>query len=384
MTTVGILSSRLPNEQQQPFGRPTSFFEECCRVAVDLGIRVVVFDHNDVDGEQKTISPATVGQDGRWVECIAEPWPKVIYDRAPVLDPVITPTFDKIRYLFEREGIPFINPLSFIRIMSDKLETYHKIANEDLYVPHTECLNENTLKAFLDRYDHLYIKPRNGSQGQGILEIVRDKRDNYVIRTLTKTHEVKDKALVRHTIMNLNKIKSTDSCCYLVQQGISSEPPDKRNFPRYDLRLLMQKDSDARWLLTGAVARVSQTDGPTSNLSNGARAEEAESELDSRYGNQLRKTILTQATEQALIICRLLEKKLGSVGELGIDILPDSSGIPWVIEINAKPGRNVFKRIANSNDVSPSVRLRFEKKRHIAISRPFEYAMTLVGNPGLK
>ena len=75
---------------------------------------------------------------------------------------------------------------------------------------------------------------------------------------------------------------------------------------------------------------------------------------------------------------------MGSVGELGIDILPDSSGIPWVIEINAKPGRNVFKRIANSNDVSPSVRLRFEKKRHIAISRPFEYAMTLVGNPGLK
>ena len=84
---MGILSQRSHKEYGRPFGPPTIFFEECCQAAADLGIRAVIFEAADVDFDQSSVSSATI-VDGRWVECEKEPWPTVIYDRAPVLDPV--------------------------------------------------------------------------------------------------------------------------------------------------------------------------------------------------------------------------------------------------------------------------------------------------------
>ena len=165
----------------------------------------------------------------------------------------------------------------------------------------------------------------------------------------------------------------------LVQQGISAEPPDERRFPRFDLRLLMQKNGQARWDLTGLAARVGQTSGPTTNLSNGARAEEAEPVLDVLYGRPLRKEILRRAEEASFAACSLLDTELGPIGEVGLDIVPDTAGLPWIIEINARPGRNVFRRIAHSADVSAPVRQRYGAIRRRSVARPFEYAKALAG-----
>ena len=163
----------------------------------------------------------------------------------------------------------------------------------------------------------------------------------------------------------------------LVQQGISAEPPGERRFPRFDLRLLMQKNGHARCTLTGLVARISQTSGPTTNLSNGARSEEAEPLLDALYGPSMRKVILRRAAMASYATCGLMESELGPIGEVGLDIVPDAAGMPWIIEVNARPGRNVFKRIADSADVSAPARRRFGAIRRSAVSRPFEYAKTL-------
>ena len=376
MATVGILSHRAPDDQGRPFGPPTGFLMECCQTAEKLDMRAVVFDAVDVDSDRGVVTPATV-VDGRWIECGPEPWPSVIYDRASVLDPVFSAPADRVRGQFDRAQIPFVNPLPFIRLAADKLETYRRMAAGGLAVPHTGCLGEHTLRAFLARYDHVYIKPRAGSQGTGVIEIVRSRNGRHVIRTLAATYEVKDGQSARDRIMELVCEGRTKTRDCLVQQGISTESADGRRFPRYDLRLLMQKDGKARWFLTGLVARVSQTGGPTANLSNGARSEEAEPVLDGRYGPALRKKILRRAAEASFATCEILEENLGPIGELGLDIVPDASGAPWIIEINAKPGRNVFKRIAHSADVPGPVRQRYGAIRMKSVARPFEYAKTL-------
>lgn len=376
MATVGILSHRAPADHGRLFGSPTGFLKECCQAAAKLDMRAVVFDAVDVDPDQKTVTPATV-VDGRWVECGPEPWPVVIYDRASVLDPVFSPAADRVRGLFDRAQIPFVNPLPIIRLAADKLETYRRMAGGGLAVPHTGCLGEHTLRAFLARYDHVYIKPRAGSQGTGVIEIVRSSSGRHVIRTLAATFEINGERSARDRIMDLTGEGRTETRDSLVQQGISAEPPDGRRFSRYDLRLLMQKDGKARWFLTGLVARVSQTGGPTANLSNGARSEEAEPVLDALYGRTQRKEILRRAAEASFATCEILEEELGPIGELGLDIVPDAAGLPWIIEINAKPGRNVFKRIAHSADVPGPARLRYGAIRRKSVARPFEYAKAL-------
>ncbi|MCY3771165.1 MAG: YheC/YheD family protein [Gemmatimonadetes bacterium] len=378
METVGILTRRAPDERGRPFGPPTGFFEECCQAAAELNLRTVVFDAADVDSGEGTVEPATV-VDGRWVECGREPFPTVIYDRAPVLDPAGSPAADRARGLFDRSGIPFVNPRSFIRLAVDKLETCRSLAAGAVAVPHTECLDERALRHFLVRYDHVYIKPRAGSRGTGVMEIVRGGGGRHVIRTLAATYEIWGARPARDRVMELAGRFREESRGFLVQQGISSEPADNRRFPRFDLRLLMQKTGQARWILTGLAARVSQTAGPTANLSNGARSEEAEPVLDAVYGRPLRKEILRRAAEASFAACGILESEFGPIGEVGLDIVPDAAGTPWIIEINARPGRNVFKRIAHSADVPAPARLRYGAIRRRAVARPFEYAKTLTG-----
>ena len=377
METVGILTRRAPDGQGRPFGPPTGFFEECCQAAAALDLRTVVFDAADVDSREGTVEPATV-VDGRWVECGREPWPAVIYDRAPVLDPAGSPAADRARGLFDRAGIPFVNPRSFIRLAVDKLEMYRRLAG-GLAVPDTGCLDDHTLRAFLARYDHVYVKPRAGSQGTGVMEIVRCGAGRHVIRTLAATYELWGDRSARDRVMDLAASYRQESRGFLVQQGISPEPAADRRFPRFDLRLLMQKNGQARWILTGLAARVSQTGGPTANLSNGARSEEAEPVLDALYGRPRRKEILRRAAEASFAACGILESELGPIGEVGLDIVPDATGAPWIIEINARPGRNVFKRIAHSADVPAPARLRYGAIRRRAVARPFEYAKTLTG-----
>ena len=380
METVGILTRRAPDEQGRPFGPPTGFFEECCQAAAALGLRPVVFDAADVDSRDGTVAPATV-VDGRWVECAREPWPAVIYDRAPVLDPVGSPAANRARGLFDRAGIPFVNPRSFICLAVDKLEICRRMAAGGVAVPCTGCLDDRALRTFLARYDHVYVKPRAGSGGTGVMEIVRCGGGRHVIRTVAATYELRGDQPVGDRIMELAGRFRGESRGFLVQRGISAEPANNRRFKRFDLRLLMQKNGQARWILTGLAARVSQTGGPTTNLSNGARSEEAEPVLDALYGRPLRKQILHRAAEASFAACGILELELGPIGEVGLDIVPDAAGTPWIIEINARPGRNVFRRIAHSADVPAPARLRYGAIRRRAVARPFEYAKTLTA-PG--
>ena len=140
----------------------------------------------------------------------------------------------------------------------------------------------------------------------------------------------------------------------------------------------MQQDDLKQWGMTGLVARVCQTDIPTTNLSTGARSEEAESIIDAHYGVSRRQTIVEDVARMSLSICQSLEQDICAFGELGLDIIPDQNGVPWLIEINAKPGRNVFKRIANSQDVTDQVRDRFRSIRQQAVAMPFRYAKGLI------
>ncbi len=378
METVGILTRRAPDERGRPFGPPTGFFEECCHAASKLNLRAIVFEAADLDAGSETVASATV-VDGRWVERGCEPWPSVIYDRAPVLDPVEAPAANRARELLDRVGIPFVNPRSFIHLAVDKLEVGRRLAAGGIAVPHTGCLDEHTLPELLVRYGHVYIKPRAGSGGKGVMEVVRSRGGRHVIRTLSATYELWGDQPVRDRLMVLAGQLGKEPCEYLVQQGISAEPADKRRFPRFDLRLLMQKNGQSRWMLTGLAARVIRTSGPTTNLSNGARSEEAEPVLGAVYGRSLSAEILRRAQAASFAACEILESELGPIGEVGLDILPDAAGTPWIIEINARPGRNVFKRIAHSADVSEPTRLRYGAIRRRAVSRPFEYAKTLTG-----
>jgi predicted ATP-grasp superfamily ATP-dependent carboligase len=99
--------------------------------------------------------------------------------------------------------------------------------------------------------------------------------------------------------------------------------------------------------------------------------------LESVYGAERGREILTEITRIGHETVRFLEQETGVFGELGVDIIPDERGYPWIIEINGKPGRSVFKRIARSEEVTEAVRRRFQGIREESVARPLRYAATL-------
>jgi hypothetical protein len=61
-----------------------------------------------------------------------------------------------------------------------------------------------------------------------------------------------------------------------------------------------------------------------------------------------------------------LETKFGKLCELGIDIAVDPNGGIWLLEVNPKPSREVFRRIGAKE---------IYRK---AVTRPLEYALWLM------
>ncbi|MEE2708111.1 MAG: YheC/YheD family protein [Gemmatimonadota bacterium] len=380
--TVGILSRRTPGDPNRLFGLPTSYFAECTEAAESVGMRAVVFEADDVDPLNDTVT-AAAWSDGRWHERVHMAMPDVIYDRGPMFDPFYTPSLNRTRTRLMDAGIPFINPLELLRFCSDKMRAHRYLSGRGIPIPDTTFADHCSIQTYLDRYDNLFLKPVSGSNGDGIIEVGRASRDMFLLRYKLSRFSVRSVQHLIRTASFLTGNPVTGENTYLVQQGISPELPGARRYHRFDIRAIMQKDEHHEWDLTGIVARVGQTDAPTTNLSTGARAELAEPILDTVYGTSQRQAILSSIRHICLKVCRGLEETVGTFGELGIDIIPDVSGRPRVIEINAKPGRASFKRIAYSEDVTEADRQRFLDIRQRSVSMPFRYAATLVSCAGV-
>lgn len=374
--TVGILTRRAPSDSERKFGPPTAFFEECCAAGQAAGMQVTLFEAADVHPETQRLTPAAF-RDGQWQECGAIPWPDVVYDRAPFVDPVYAPPANQVRLWFVQAGIPFINPVDMLRLAANKWMSYQHLSRYSLSLPETAPLTPGHLNDFLNRHHHLYIKPVEGSQGVGILEVARSASNTWSIQTGIDRYEAHSNDEVERIIATLAGNLAFQSGVYLVQRGVSPEPAQARKLPRFDLRSLMQKDERGAWLLTGIVARVNRKDVPTSNLSTGAWSEEAESTLDMFFGLSRRQAIMDMTERASFAICEALNRDVCPFGELGIDFIPDEHGQPWVIEINARPGRSGFKRLARSNEVTEQIRQRFQQIRARSVERPFLYAKTL-------
>lgn len=377
VATIGLLTRRIPDNLERPFGPPTGFYQECCDAAAALGLLVVVFDATDLDEKSKTLTPAT-WMDARWQECGRLPWPDILYDRAPCSDPVHTPSANHARALFDQSSIPFINPPSLLRLAASKWRAHQRLSTYDICLPETAVLEPGRIADFIDRYQQVYLKPVDGSQGVGVLEITPNYQGGWLIQIGRNRYDAPSRSEVERLVASLIGNPAFRNNLYLVQQGISPEPIRVRKLPRFDLRILMQKDDRRRWALTGVVARVSHKDVPTSNLSTGAWSEEAESTLDHFLGVTRRYRFMEAAERAAFAICNGLELDVCQFGELGIDLIPDEDGQPWIIEVNAKPGRSAFKRLARSEETSEAIRLRFQEIRRQSVTMPFLYAKSLL------
>lgn len=353
---IGILTSVLPQKGEYSASSTQAELIYLSNVGRTLNAQVYVFTPQLIDwGNQSTrgyVYKPSSDQFGIWESSIY-PLPDVVYDRISSRKAEARASIKLTKHrLMNLPDLKYFNTSFF-----NKWRVYQLLStNNSLlpYLPETRILNTANLQSMLERYQELYIKPSNGSLGQGIIKAYckGDGKIHYAIYRNGIQHGSVDRAA-----QFLAKTKSfRQKRTYIVQQGIELARYKESAF---DIRIIYQKNGEGKWIISKKFIRVAAQGSSISNLSKGGRAERSKTVLGQVLkGN---KHLIEIKNNEMKNLCEAVAATMEkasqrTLGELGLDIGIDQQGRLWLIEVNSKPRkttetemsqaivRNTFKR----------------------------------------
>lgn len=354
--TVGIILRR-QHDRHAPFGPMTAFFERVVRAGDVLNVHVVGFGPDDIHRRQDRLDGIVWDFSRSRFVAKRVRMPDLVWDRMKGArgEPAV-------RYLRGR-GVPLLNTVAL-----NKWEAIQLLSRDPVLrglMPNT-CLLGDPRDALemLHRHGRAYLKPVVGSMGRGILRLLRKGR-RVVGQSVSQ-----DDGYVRSELLAESDLEDwlddqTGGRQYLVQQGLHLEVFSGRTA---DIRVLMQKDGRGIWRLTGMGARVGAPGRFTSNLHTGGQGVPVPGLLEKLMpGEPERQAAVTgRIGGLSLHLCRVLERAMGPLAEIGIDLGLEPDGRLWYIEHNYYPGRSIFSQLRQ-----PAV-------WETAHRRPLEYAVWAV------
>jgi len=366
---IGIFANRFP-KINKPFGEQTSFFRKLKLAATNQNSLCFVFGPEDVDWENKVIRgsiPPIPDDDATGWLTMTLPFPDVIYDRG------LFPKGEQRRLATETRKIlrhhpevKMFNPAFFGKWKTHKLLSKHDDLKQHL--PETRLLRSTTdVHELLQKHDCIYLKPSGGSSGKGIFRIFQTP-DGYIMNYRSK-RTVNTREITMRSFLD-NRIRAiTENRRYVVQQGLQLA---NFNGSPFDIRIIMQRNLHGDWLRTGMAARVAKKGCYISNIHAGGHAQRVSTILAQVFPDpQTADSTINEIRRIcALIVSWVTAESSPLFGEIAVDLGVDESGKVWIIELNAIPGRSVFRH-------TKSVVILAQ-----AIARPMEYAYYLSGFEG--
>ncbi|WP_342565335.1 YheC/YheD family protein [Paenibacillus sp. FSL R7-0345] len=325
-----------------------------------LGLDVFVFTPMDVNAGKELIhamiyDPASGKWSRKW-----RPFPNMIYDRCRIQR---SSRFEQLlRFRTRYNHLTFLN-----RPLRNKWtihQTFSQRTRFRQHMPETLLYQSSSdLLRMLKTSPVVYVKPINGTGGRGILRIERLKEGQslYDIQGRRQNRQI-----ISPRKVTLSKLESIvrQWCAggrFLVQQGIPLRLPGGRF---HDYRMLVQKNGQGIWELTGIAGRVGAARSVTSNLHGGGHAVRAEVLLKEWLGSTEKADKAMKSAEKlGLEAAAFLEESFSSLCELALDLAIDRQGRIFVLEVNPKPAREVFARTGDNATY------------RTALIRPLEYAL---------
>ncbi|MFD2370851.1 YheC/YheD family protein [Brevibacillus sp. GCM10020057] len=356
--TIGILAWR----EGKRFGEP-HYLRQLVRAGRSLGAEVYVFSHQDVYAREKKIRGFVPGSAGGW-ESRWYAWPQIVIDRYRRR----VPAYMKLRHsgLFEFANSPFSKKWRVTQLLTDDSRVRH-------WIPETFVYSPAKMRKMLEQHLIVYVKPGNGTGGRSILK-VSAKGGGYELSGRDKSYARKTARLRRaddvgRWVKRWVEEQRISGGNFLVQQGLDLELVRGRVA---DVRLLIQKDGNGEWRVTGCGVRVGKSGSSTSNLHGGGKAFPFHLLVARRFGEDRAQQILRECHTMAHAIARVLEEHFGRMMEFGLDIGVDVNGRVWLIEVNPKPGREIFRQMGAMDLYAE------------AVSRPVQFALYLLAEKEAK
>ncbi|WP_261300875.1 YheC/YheD family protein [Paenibacillus andongensis] len=211
------------------------------------------------------------------------------------------------------------------------------LLNKELrkFVPETRIYNQTNLLAMLNKYKMVYVKPINGSFGQGVIRVEKNKSYRFQSGKTLRSYRT-----FLGLFTALNKAKLTRS--YLVQQGIHLLTHQKRIF---DTRIMVQKSPKKTWEATGYIGRVAHPRKIVTNFHNSGKPLPLELLLAPYLKNQRKDDYIKSLRHLGYRIAKQYQKVYPGFKEIGVDIGIDKNLKPWVLEVNTAPDPFIFNQL---------------------------------------
>ncbi|SCY22345.1 YheC/YheD family endospore coat-associated protein [Alkaliphilus peptidifermentans] len=315
----------------------------------NLPLKLFAFTRAGILWEKhKIIGLCQIG--GKWEEKMF-PFPHAVYNRCYNKK---TTTIEHLNSIIGGEkcfnGINWFN----------KWKVYNLLikSNLQMYIPDTFLLNEVNLSELVKKYKMVYMKPSYGNRGKNVYRLeLKENGDIHI-----SLHSLAPRLICRKNENIQQKLdKLIGENIFIVQKGIQASLIDNKN---YDIRVLVQKDINGKWNVTTMVCRVANqlyfNTGVYESLYDAAEI------LDLIFPlKKTKETTINSINKISVNAAQVLETNMGLLGELSVDFVLDEKMNLWIIELNGKPQKNIYKDINKF------------KHEQLIYRRPIEYAYYL-------
>jgi YheC/D like ATP-grasp len=332
---VGIFTAGFTSLAMEPIGKRTLFFSKLLSVNKMVGALPFVFGEQHIDWAQGTIE-GYFFHNNEW-ETIEVPFPNVIYDRLPNRRSESNPKLIKVRERLQKEYlIPWYNPGFFNKLdIHEKLIQDESVAN---FLPETLPFTSfSSIEKMLSDHGHVFIKPKNGSLGLGVHQIIYDKHnDDYFCRYQDKggVNRLRKFSSLERLMSIVFANQSLEKM--LVQQGINLLRCESRPI---DFRIHTNKDDLGNWHVSAIAAKIAGPGSVTTHTRSGGDIKT----IEEIFSNEECTLYTERLSYAALLLSTTLDRNVeGIIGEIGFDLGIDRNGDVWLFEANSKPGRTIF------------------------------------------
>ncbi|MCC3375423.1 YheC/YheD family protein [Cohnella sp. REN36] len=206
------------------------------------------------------------------------------------------------------------------------------------HLPPTGPATYAFVRRMLGLYGSVYLKPSHGTGGFGIFRISR-RNGAYELRyrTVSRSFASFDKAFGAFARAKMNKR-------YLAQKDISLLRHRGRPF---DVRVMLQRGARREWTVTGIVGRLAGPRKIVTNYHSGGKPMQVAELLASSMSRTEREVCVNRMKSLSLRIGKRMSRSFPRFRAFGIDLGLDRNRKPWIIEVNSKPDKSIFRALAD-------------------------------------